>query len=144
MRIYIKHVKPNLKQLQKYSQRNTKYRQLYSSNGIFNVEETAIFMLQDNSCHQNIREVNYKSYDFIIDDSIYTKTKLLSQLPVEYISLNTETFEYSINAKSALKLIITKTDNANFPLQLYFETTEKLDEYFISQDLDELLMCFYS
>lgn len=144
MRIYVEKINPNLKKLNKYLQKTYKYIQLYSLNGIYNVESSTIYFLQDNSHHSLCKLIQYKSYSFITDYAEYTKTPVLSQLPLDYVSMKMETFEYSINAKSALKLVIHISDNPNFPLQFYFSTNEKLDESFILQDLDELLLCFYS
>lgn len=144
MRIYIEKINPNLKKLNKYLQKTYKYIQLYSFNGIYNVEGSTVYFLQDNSHSRLCKLMQYKSYSFITDYAEYTKTPILSQLPLDYISMKMETFEYSINAKSALKLVIHVSDNPDFPLQFYFSTNEKLDESFILQDLDELLLCFYS
>ena len=143
MRIYI-HLKPDLKKLKKYLHIIKPFTELYSCDGIFIIEKTKIYKLLEDSHCKNIVHTHYKSHNIIIDNTIYTKTPLVSQLPIQYCSVNMEVSEYSINLKSALKLIIKTSDHPNFTPQIYFETNEKLDEYIITQDLDELLMCFYS
>lgn len=147
MRIYIKNI-PNidLKNLQKYLQNEHRYTQLYSDTGIYRVETNTIYLCEDVSCHntENIQYPNL-SLSLLLDKSVYSpKQKIVSQLPVNYIHFDMTTFEYGVSKKSPLKLMVEKSKCNMIPMQIYFVTNDSLDDYFIKQDFEELLMCFYS
>jgi hypothetical protein len=145
MRIYI-HNLPQIKlsKLQKYLINEKTYTQLYSCEGIFNVESSNIYRCESPSCH-NTETIQYKSATLLVDKSDYKTEKVVSQLPVDYIGIKTTQCKYSIDKKSQLKLVVLKSEQNDMPLQVYFEIDNlDLDDFFVTNDLDEFLMCFYS
>jgi hypothetical protein len=150
MKIYIENL-PQFKlskietQLNKYLKKEKTYTQLFSNDGIYIIEPKQVWMLDDVSYH-NVENVKYKNYKLVFDKSEYNNKKVMSQLPVDYIILRMTKTEYFSNNKSLISLVVEKSDCENIPSQIYFTTNEKidiLDNFFVTNELDEFLLCFY-
>ena len=150
MKIYIENLPPSKlskieTQLHKYMKKEKPYTQLFSKDGIYIIEPKQVWICNDVSYH-NVEKVKYKNVTLLIDKSEYNNSKVISQLPVDYIVLKMVKTEYFSNNKSPISLIIEKSDCENIPPQIYFTTNEKidvLDNFFVTNELDEFLLCFY-
>ena len=150
MKIYIENLPPSKlskieTQLHKYMKKEQSYSQLFSNDGIYIIEPKQVWICNDVSYH-NVEKVKYKNVTLLIDKSEYNNSKVISQLPVDYIVLKMVKTEYFSNNKSPISLIIEKSDCENIPPQIYFTTNEKidvLDNFFVTNELDEFLLCFY-
>lgn len=150
MKIYIENLPPSKlskieTQLHKYMKKEKPYTQLFSKDGIYIIEPKQVWICNDVSYH-NVQKVKYKNVTLLIDKSEYNNSKVISQLPVDYIVLKMVKTEYFSNNKSPISLIIEKSDCENIPPQIYFTTNEKidvLDNFFVTNELDEFLLCFY-
>jgi hypothetical protein len=150
MKIYIENLPPSKlskieTQLHKYMKKEQSYTQLFSKDGIYIIEPKQVWICNDVSYH-NVEKVKYKNVTLLIDKSEYNNSKVISQLPVDYIVLKMVKTEYFSNNKSPISLIIEKSDCENIPPQIYFTTNEKidvLDNFFVTNELDEFLLCFY-
>jgi len=164
MKIYIDNL-PQIKlskiekKLEKYLSKEKRYTHLFSPDGNYVIESQQIYICNDTNYH-DIEKVPYKSASLLVDKTIYSKTKVISQLPVEYIVFKMIKTEYFINEKSPVTLIIEKSECEKIPPQIYFGIIEKpnlnkkheikleildiLDNFFITNEIDEFLLCFYS
>jgi len=134
--------------LEQYSTKETTYSQLFSPDGIYIIEPSHIYRMDSPNYH-NIEKHSYKSLSLVMDKSEYAKTRVTSQLPVEYIAFKMTKTEYFTDKKSVLSMVIEKSECNLMPPQIYFVTNEKtnildmLDNFFITNELDEFLLCFY-
>lgn len=154
MKIYIENLpqyklSKTEKRLEQYFTKETTYAQVFSPDGIYIIEPNQIYVV-DSPCYHDIEKHVYKSMTLVMDKSEYTKTKVSSQLPVEYDVFKMIRTEYFTDKKSMLTLVIEKSECNLMPPQIYFVTNEKmnildmLDNFFITNELDEFLLCFYS
>lgn len=164
MKIYIENL-PQIKlskiekKLEKYLSKEKKYTHLFSPDGNYIIESQQIYNCNDANYH-DVEKNPYKSVSLLVDKTIYSKTKVISQLPIEYIVFKMIKTEYLINEKSPVTLIIERSECEKIPHQIYFAIIEKpnlntkheikfeildiLDNFFITNEIDEFLLCFYS
>jgi hypothetical protein len=147
------------KKLENYLSKEKRYTNLFSPDGNYIIESQQIYICNDANYH-DIEKIPYKSLSLLVDKTIYSKSKVISQLPVEYIVFKMIKTEYLINEKSPVTLIIEKSECEKMPPQIYFIINEKpnlnkknpinleildiLDNFFITNEIDEFLLCFYS
>ena len=86
------------------------------------------------------REVN--GFNFLCDNSYFTKDRVVYQVPVPHISETIKRTHYKLNAKSGLTAII---ENNKDVVDIYFETRESIDVEYIKAEilsfLTELKFC---
>jgi hypothetical protein len=115
MKIYIDNYKPinlidKLELLEKYYTKHENIIEIYSTNGIFNINNKKIIqVIPYNDVKSYMIQNYYKNINLIIDNSIFLKEEI-NYLPNEHIHLNSTIFTYSINDKSIIKLIIEGYD----------------------------------
>ena len=105
----------------------THYKDIYSSDGIFRIQNNNIYQLipQD----QPIEKTIYNNTEFIIDKSYFLFRNDIYYIPIIHIEFNIEYIEFKLNNKSKISLIIEK--NNNIIIDRYFYTKENnLHNYF--------------
>jgi len=163
MKIYIDdyHPKELLKKMDKlddYFKKQFNYIELVSpSSGLYHVENKKVYKLKANDKPIAKLDKYYKGKHLLIDNSIYEKEHVYSQMPYDHTSINMTTFHYCDGTDSKIYLIVegiyenknitinTTTNNLkdkyyNFiPTNFYFLTIEDLDNMLIKKELNEFL-----
>jgi hypothetical protein len=114
MKIYIdnydiENLKKQIKNLDKYYKKTEKYTEIFLEEGIYIIDESTIFRL-NNIQDVRIEKVNnlFNNYSALIDKSTFTKEKVY-QVPYDNTQMSVERniveFTYSIN-NSTLRLIV--------------------------------------
>jgi len=165
MKIYINHfnleVLPELiKNLTDYRLKTEEYIQLYSNDGIYQIDQSTTIKLKpidhDISIYQNF----YKDFTIIVDPSFYIVEKVV-QIPPEHVSKKIKRDVFSIHKKSNSnsKLVIetdipinqtrngfeflTKknTENAEQPVDIYFELPNgsNIEDVLVKKEIIEFL-----
>jgi hypothetical protein len=134
MKIYIanmniNNIKKNIEKLDNYciNKQGTIIYELYSNDSeIYIIEESKIYKIENINENYELLK-SYNNYDLLIDYTSNSKKELLSQLPLNYILTKITRYEFKINKKSNLSLIIEyKLDLANNDLyDFYFIYNEK-------------------
>jgi len=165
MKIYINHfnleVLPELiKNLTDYRLKTEEYIQLYSNDGIYQIDQSTTIKLKpidhDISIYQNF----YKDFTIIVDPSFYIVEKVV-QIPPEHVSkkIKRDVFSIHKNSNSNSKLVIetdipinqtrngfeflTKknTENAEQPVDIYFELPNgsNIEDVLVKKEIIEFL-----
>jgi len=165
MKIYINHfnleVLPELiKNLTEYRVKTEEYIQLYSNDGIYQIDQSTTIKLKpidhDISIYQNF----YKDFTIIVDPSFYIVEKVV-QIPPEHVSkkIKRDIFSIHKNSNSNSKLVIetdipinqtrngfeflTKknTENAEQPVDIYFELPNgsNIEDVLLKKEIIEFL-----
>jgi hypothetical protein len=165
MKIYINHfnleVLPELiKNLTDYRVKTEEYIQLYSNDGIYQIDQSTTIKLKpidhDISIYQNF----YKDFTIIVDPSFYIVEKVV-QIPPEHVSkkIKRDVFSIHKNSNSNSKLVIetdipinqtrngfeflTKknTENAEQPVDIYFELPNgsNIEDVLVKKEIIEFL-----
>ena len=80
---------------------------------------------------------NYKNLSLLVDKTNYVQIPVISQFPVNYILTKMTCFEYVMNKKSDLKLVIecieennvcTSFDKEFIPINFYFTTSSMINQ----------------
>ena len=104
--IPIHRVEKKINELSTYLHNTIKQTIFYSKeNGMF-IEENGVVHYIEPTLNETYEHITYLSHIFIVQRHQLTKVKVMSQLPLEYILQKNTIFEYKINDKSKLKLII--------------------------------------
>jgi hypothetical protein len=108
MKIYIPNFMPkNIKGLNDTLCKNIiTYNDIYSSEGLFRIQNNNIFQLIPNDI--SVIYTKYNNTDFIIDKSYYIFNKNIYCIPYNHIIYNIEKTEYKLDNKSKITLIIEK------------------------------------
>lgn len=128
-----------------------KYEIVSKELGIIIIENQNIYYLESsfNSEYDLIK--NYKNIDLLVDKNNIVKIPLKSQFPVNYIYTKYIQFQFKINKKSPLTLIINyleETENYEIkrvPVDFYFDYEfEKLDlnDSFFDNEFNRFLSMF--
>ena len=131
MKIYINHfnllVLPDLlKSLSKYKVKSEEYWKIYSSEGIYLVDEKSTFKLKPVDHDIIILKKFYEEFTLIVDPSFFIIEKS-TQIPSEHISIKIkrEIFELNKNniiKQNSIKLVIESEQiNEYIPKDIYFE-----------------------
>ena len=119
MRIYIENYDPKnitnimlSKKLEDYFRNKKSFIEIYSDEGIYNIENNKIYKLKYNNNNENIKKIiNFfkeketARYNLIIDYSQIEKEECF-QISTNHISRKIEIFKYSLCEKSNIELII--------------------------------------
>jgi hypothetical protein len=146
MRIYFENLSLTLKKLNKltnYTKKESNYTILYSENGIFQIQNYTIYRCYEENYHDTKKE-KYMDHPILLDNTVYNKENVFSQLPIKYMDMNMVCKEYYVHPKSPVKLIVEHCiDNEHFPIQFYFLTEGNLNDLFVKKEIDDFLLCFY-
>ena len=131
MRLYVENQKlinDYNKFLKKYLIQTNKQIEIYSEEGIFNIDNNDIYLL----CIMNEKhDIIKNGINMIVDHSIIIKEKV-NQLPVEHIPLQIQYDIYCVNPKSNVKMIVKTLENKHIPIDVYFEVDNNIDPRSIS------------
>lgn len=143
MKIYIqnyniKNLVNKLEALEKYKVNKKVITEIYSDEGIFNINDINLYklMIEDS----DITKINnyYNNYNILIDNSKITYVKSY-QIPHNHVLLHTSEFYYLASPKSSIKLVIickclfnemTKSESNSdefVPIDFYFEVSDIID-----------------
>lgn len=132
---------------------------LYSKEeGIFLIENGSFFQLKQMDkpikYYKDFIEIknalNNASFSLILDESYYEKTPVVSQIPIDYVSVPVTTFEFYNSP--FLKFIVegnkyglqgSSRYETFTPLNFYFKTNEDIENYFVKEELNVFLSLFY-
>ena len=123
MKIYISRniKKINIKNLNNlYEINNLEYEEIYSSEGIFRIQNNNIYQLIPKD--YPIQKFTYNNINFILDKSINKFSEKIYCIPYNHIKYNMKKVEYKIDIKSSLSLVIKY--NNNVINNIYFSTKE--------------------
>jgi hypothetical protein len=164
MKIYIDNYEPKnlsnkLDKLNKYLINSNSYVEIYSDDGIFYVDEFGIYkiiIINDDHIKYTSKALNY---GFIIDNTKLYKENVTA-IPLSHINTTINKYEYKIDIKSKIKLVIEGNDNQTndsdilvtceknkltsfIPNHFYFEILDKnittINEIFNNNDLNVFL-----
>jgi hypothetical protein len=140
MRIYINTLCiQKFPKMETYTKCETTYRMLFSEMGIFRVDnKDDIYRCFDEFRH-NTESVQFGGHSLLLDNTKYKEEKVLSQLPVKYISTEINRTSYYKHVKSPLKIVIERSNMTNCPAQIYFETDGKIDDMFVKKEIEDFL-----
>jgi len=120
-------VKKILTKLHPYLVKTQHIIDIYSKQGIYQVNENQIYKIhiKSETIHENIiMNKGNNKLSLVIDDSLIDK-ELVHKIPFEHVNLPLTIHKYSLNKdKLALVLVIEFIDNDN-PINYYFEYNEK-------------------
>ena len=142
MKIYISTnlKKINIKNLNNlYETNNLEYEEIYSSEGIFRIQNNNIYQLIPKD--YPIQKFTYNNINFILDKSIYKFSEKIYCIPYNHIKYNMKKVEYKIDVKSSLSLVI-KYNNNNVINNIYFTTKEKELNNNLKNDIFEFIVLF--
>ena len=107
----------------------------YSKNNIENMYRIEPTLKMD------LHLINYKDFRLLVDQTNYVQIPVISQFPVKYILTKMTCFEYVMNKKSDLKLVIecleennngtsfgTSLDKEFIPINFYFTTSSMINQ----------------
>ena len=150
MKIYINNLNLNiLKDIQealvKEVVNSEYYIQLYTNEGIFNIEKNYVYYLEPFDNDVKIYEKYFKDFTIIVDSSYFKKTITSSINGNKHLSINIKKDYYKLNKGSKIQLVIENHEDISsghyIPSDIYFEFHENIDinEIFIKQDIIEFL-----
>lgn len=150
MKIYINNLNLNiLKDIQealvKELINSEYYIQLYTNEGIFNIEKNNVYYLEPFDNDIKIYEKYFKDFTIIVDSSYFKKTITSSINGNKHLSINIKKDYYKLNKGSKVQLVIENQQDISSghytPSDIYFEFHENIDinEIFIKQDIIEFL-----
>jgi hypothetical protein len=119
------------------------YITLYTSEGIYRIEDKHSYLLD--VCDKNIRsyEKYYENFTLIVDASHFIKNKVNSVIGDTHLSFHTKELYYKLNKKSSIALVLKYNlgDNKHISEDIYFEIDKDIDinEPFIKKEIIEFL-----
>ena len=144
MKLYINNLNldilPNImKAFEELSFKTETYIQVYSSDGMYKIDNSDITKLVSNDIDIKIIENYYNAFSIIVDPSYFT-TESAYQINTEHISIPIKKNIFKINKKSNIMLVIeceikqdnnffkkNNTENALVPTDIYFELPNNTD-----------------
>ena len=144
MKLYINNLNldilPNImKAFEEFSFKTETYVQVYSSDGMYKIDNSDITKLISNDIDIKIIENYYNDFSIIVDPSYFT-TESAYQINTEHISIPIKKNIFKINKNSNIMLVIeceikqdqnffkkNNTENALVPTDIYFELPNNTD-----------------
>jgi hypothetical protein len=140
MKIYINNFNIDLldsiiKQLDDNYVGSETYIQIYSTDGVYQINEKNITKLKPNDKSIKIFEKYYENFTLIVDESYYTK-EIMNCLNPEHTSTNVKRCFFKINKTSFLNLVVEGIESINFSKKnkyninssdIYFEISDSID-----------------
>jgi len=159
MKIYINHFNLDIlsdliKNLNEYHVNTEEYIQIFSSDGLYKIDQASTLKL--NPVDHDILILNnfYKNFNLIVDPSFYIIEKVV-QIPLEHIASKIKRNIFSIHSNSRIKLIIEtdiyiksqtdfsflNTENGEHPIDIYFELPNgtNIEDTLVKEELIEFL-----
>jgi len=119
------------------------YIELYTSDGIYRIEDKKLFFLD--TCDKEIKmfENYYNNFTLIVDPSFFQKQSCSSIHGDTHIALYIKKNCYKINTSSEIKMVIKYILNNDkyIPNDIYFESEENIDvnDVFIKKEIIDFL-----
>jgi hypothetical protein len=116
-----------------------KYTEVYTNNGIYNIDNKNIFLLEPNDGEINVFNNYFNDITLIVDNSYFEKIIETSIIGSVHIHNKILKQIYRLNPKSKINFIIEIVDNIKHTI--YFESEDKIDikELFNKQEIIEFL-----
>jgi hypothetical protein len=143
IKIYVTNIPPstlNLLKLEKFllsKDGYKKYELVSEEFGTHIIEKEKMYRIEPNlnmELHLINNHKNDKLYPLLIDKTEYVHIPVISQFPVDYILTKMICFEYKINKKSGLKLIIDCLEETN---KLLEKELIPINFYFLSSSINQ-------
>jgi hypothetical protein len=137
MRIYIDNLKiPNIEtNVLKFDQtKRIEYQNIYSSEGIFRIQNNNIIKLIPKD--SPIKKINYNNITFLIDKSKYEVIKNIYNIPFNHMLYNIKQIEYKLYNKSKITLIVEYNQAYQ---NIYFSTNEENLDTILKDNILEYL-----
>jgi hypothetical protein len=119
------------------------YIELYTNEGIYRVEDKAIYFLDINDKAIQIIEKYYNNFTLIIDSSFYEKNLSTSIHGETHISSQITEKRHKLYNSSPISLVIKYSlyESALIPNDIYFEAQKDIDvnDLFIKKEINEFL-----
>jgi hypothetical protein len=119
------------------------YMALYTSEGIYRVEDKQIYLLDVHDVNIQTYEKYYHEFTLVVDKSYFIKNKVNSIHGDTHLSFHTKEVYYKLNKKSSLTLVLKYNLINETPLadDIYFEIDKEVDinEPFIKKEIIEFL-----
>lgn len=112
IKIYLHKVTPNKINIEKlhqefHFQNTNRILEIYSLDfGIHIVENHQIYRIEPSFREHYKMIKDYNGYDLVLDENMYTKITVLSQLPNNYLITNKTVFEFKEGSKSNITLMV--------------------------------------
>jgi len=155
-RIYIQNfsieqISKILNRIDIYFKTQRDHTELYSKEeGIFLIENGSFFQLKQIDKPIKYYKDFIAGFSLILDESYYEKTSVVSQIPVDYVSVPVTTFEFY---NSPFVKFIVEGNKSSLhgcsryetftPLNFYFKTNEDIENHFVKEELNVFLSLFY-
>jgi hypothetical protein len=148
MRIYINNFNLDILNdisvlFKEYMTNSETYIELYTSEGIYHIQEKNIYFLD--TCDKDIKMFDnyYNNFTLIVDPSFFKKNTCSSIHGDTHLALQTRKTNYKINTSSEIQMVIKHILNEDkfIPNDIYFETEKDIDinELFIKTEIIEFL-----
>jgi len=148
MRIYINNFNLDIlndisEVFKEYMTHSETYIELYTSEGIYYIEEKNIYFLD--TCDKDIKmfENYYNNFTLIVDPSFFQKQTCSSIHGDTHLALQTIKKIYKINPSSEIQMVIKHISNEGkfIPNDIYFETEKdiNINDLFIKKEINEFL-----
>jgi hypothetical protein len=119
------------------------YIELYTDEGIYNIENKDIFILNVIDKDIKIYEKYYNNFTLITDPSYFNKKKITSIHGETHLSFKTKKNYYKLNNNSDIYLVIKYYYKSNnfIPNDIYFKINREIDinDIFIKKEIIEFL-----
>lgn len=148
MKIYINNFNLEIlndisEQIKEYIINSETYITLYTGEGIYNIEDKNIYILEPYDKDIKKYDNYYKNFTLIVDPSYFNIKNVNSIHGENHITFNTIKQIYKLNKKSDIQLIIKFCfeNKKIIPNDIYFEITKDIDinEVLIKKELIEFL-----
>lgn len=150
MRIYINNLNLDIlndiaNKFKEYLINSETNAELYTSEGIYRIEDKNIYSLDTEDRDIKIYDKYYKEISLITDPSIFHKNLVTSVHGESHLFFLIKRNIYKLNKNSNISLIIKYSSDNNetipLPNDIYFESNKDIDvnEYFIKNELSEFL-----
>ena len=106
--------------------------QIYSEDGIYRIEKNKIFRLIPQDKSIKTLKTYYKHYTLLCDSSSFTKEQVLSQIPFDYVLVETVLKYFCLGNEerkvASLYLVVSENKETGEIQDFYFLTAENLTE----------------
>jgi hypothetical protein len=128
-------------ELSNYIMTSKKQWEIFSKDGLFQVENSDIYQL--NVTNEKQEEIEYGSYYFLIDYSKITREKVAA-VPSDHISHFIHYHIYQIEPKIKLVMkYLVLDDQTKYPLDAYFEVDDTKNSWLL-EEISAFLFTFFT
>jgi len=127
----------------KYCIKKSSNNIIYSDNGLFYVVSDKIYKINttDHKCSETVFSYKKTDYTAVMDKSTTSKERYLSQIPINHVMVQQELIYLKLQSNSMVSCVLERL-NGNVR-DLYFETSEEIDNHSVIEDICTLLSVIY-